>query len=240
MNPRILDLFCGAGGTAEGYRRAGFQVVGVDIADQPNYPFRFWQGDALGALDLLLNGELLDASPDGYWLEHFDAIHASPPCPRYSTVTPIHARGRHPDLIAETRRLLQATGLPYVIENVVNAPLVDPVRLCGSSFGLDVRRHRLFETNVPLTAPPCKHGWQTPRFQSLDGRQVAKGQLASVVGVHGNCNYAGEFELRCKAMGIDWMTNAELTQAIPPAYTTHVGSYLWSEVQRRASDAETA
>jgi DNA (cytosine-5)-methyltransferase 1 len=220
--PRLLDLFCGAGGAAMGYYRAGFDVVGVDIEPQPKYPFEFHREDALMV---------------GPNFGRFDAIHASPPCQHASTVTPIDARQRHARLIEPTRQLLEATGLPYVIENVVGSALRSPVRLCGSSFGMDLRRHRLFESNVPLAVPPCDHGWQRPRFRSLDGRMVARGQLASVVGVHGNINYSGEFELRCKAMGIDWMTNAELTQAIPPAFTEHIGSYLLSEVLRRAQEA---
>jgi DNA (cytosine-5)-methyltransferase 1 len=222
----LLDLFCGAGGCTKGYQEAGFYVVGVDIEPQPNYcGDEFTQDDAL------------------FWLRNadlssFDAIHASPPCPRFSTVTPKGARDRHPDLIAATRGLLEECGVPYVIENVVGSPLIDPVQLCGSSFGLDVRRHRLFESNVRIDAPPCDHSWQTPRFQSLDKRMADRGQFASVVGVHGNCNYAGELELRERAMGIDWMTNAELTQAIPPAYTRFIGTQLIEHLQlREVSDA---
>lgn len=216
--PRLLDLFCCAGGAGKGYADAGFEVVGVDIEPQPNYPFEFHQGDALEYL-----------SEHGH---EFDVIHASPPCQAYSTVSGKarkHHGAEYPDLVAPTRRLLRALGKPYVIENVVNAPLIDPVMLCGSSFGLDVRRHRLFETSFPLTVPPCDHAWQTPRFRSLDSRMVKAGRLASVVGVHGNCNYAGEFELRCKAMGVDWMTNAELTQAVPPAYTHYIGRQLLAQ-----------
>jgi DNA (cytosine-5)-methyltransferase 1 len=216
--PRLLDLFCGAGGAAMGYRRAGFEVVGVDIVDQPNYPFEFWCDDAL---KLKVAGIR----------QNYDAVHASPPCQFASTASgkaKKHHGASYLNLIPATRELLQATGLPYVIENVEFARpwLRDPVRYCGSSFGLDVRRHRLFESNVELTPPPCDHGWQTPRFRSLDSRIVKRGGLASVVGVHGNCNYAGEFPIRCKAMDIDWMTNDELSQAIPPAYTEHIGAQL--------------
>lgn len=215
--PRLLDLFCCAGGASTGYHRAGFDVVGVDLAPQPNYPFEFHQADALEF-----------ARKHG---REFDAIAASPPCQAYTTASGKarkHHGATYPDLIAPTRAALLAAGLPYVIENVEFARrhLVDPVRYCGSSFGLDVRRHRLFESNVELAAPPCDHGWQTPRFRSLDSRIVKRGGLASVVGVHGNCNYAGEFPLRCAAMGIDWMTNAELVEAIPPAYTEHIGAQL--------------
>jgi len=231
--PVLLDLFCGAGGAAKGYQRAGFRVVGVDIVSQPNYcGDEFHQADAVEVLRILVEG----GEWSGWRLDDFAAIHASPPCPRYSTVTPKGARGRHPDLIDDVRHLLIQVGLPYVIENVVGSPLRDPVRLCGSSFELDIRRHRLFETNWPLAVPPCNHGWQTPRFRSLDGRMVKAARLASVVGVHGNVNYAGEFELRCNAMGIDWMTNAELTQAIPPAYTELIGHQLMQVVKLRVTE----
>ena len=135
----------------------------------------------------------------------------------------------HVDLIPQTRAALKTRGLPFVIENVPGAPLHDAKRLCGSSFGLDVRRHRLFETNWALEVPPCDHAWQTPRFRSLNAKQAKAGKLACVVGVHGNCNYAGEGELRKKAMGIEWMTQKELAQALPPAYTHHIGLQLWNK-----------
>lgn len=178
--------------------------------------------------------------------DHFDAVHASPPCQAHSTIAkqqrvrrPGEYDERHVDLVAETRELLKATGLPYVIENVRGAPLINPIQLCGSSFGLDVRRHRLFECSFPLMAPPCAHYWQTPRFISLDRRRGPKsvvpvhggGQLAGVVGVHGHHNYAGERELREKAMGIDWMTPYELTQAIPPAMTEYIGQALLAHIK---------
>lgn len=133
MKPRLLDLFCGAGGAAMGYHRAGFEVVGVDHIDQPNYPFTFWLGDAL--------------EPE--WdMEAFDVIHASPPCQHYANVT--RWRGEqteHPALIALTRDLLEEMGLPYVIENVRTNVLRGDFLICGTALGLPFRRHRHFETN---------------------------------------------------------------------------------------------
>jgi DNA (cytosine-5)-methyltransferase 1 len=200
-----------------GYHRAGFEVVGVDLEPQPRYPFEFHQRDALEALR------------ETDFLAGFDAIHASPVCKGYSTVGAAarrHHGAEHPDQIPEVRARLIAIGKPYVIENVIGAPLHHPMMMCGSSFGLDLRRHRLFEANFGFNAPPCDHHWQKPRFRSLDSRMARTGRLACVVGVHGSTQYAGEFELRCKAMGIGWMTNAELTQAIPPVYTEHIGTQL--------------
>lgn len=140
---RILELMCGAGGSAEGYARAGFEVVGVDIAPQPRFPFRFVQMDVFEFL------HRFDVR------RHFDVIHASPPCQGYSSTQSLHT-AIYPKLIKRTRRHLDAIGLPYVIENVEGArgAMHDPIRLCGSSFGLRVRRHRLFECSFPLTSPP--------------------------------------------------------------------------------------
>lgn len=211
--PVLLDAFCGGGGAAVGYARAGFDVIGVDIRPQPNYPFPMIVADALE----VLSGPL----PRGV-----AAIHASPPCQHYSTQTA--DRSRHPNLIPPTRALLQASGLPWVIENVEGARrhLRDPIRLCGSSFGLDIRRHRYFESNWALVGAPCDHGWQIPRFRSLAIANVRAGKLASVVGVHGHINYVGEYALRCAAMGVDWLPNDELVEAIPPAYTAWIGAQL--------------
>ena len=216
--PLLLDLYCGAGGAAVGYHRAGFEVVGVDIAPQPNYPYRFIQADVL---DL---GEFT-----AYDLEAA-AIHASPPCQAHSQQT--QDRTKHTNLIPETRDLLERSGLPYVIENVVGAGkhLIDPVRLCGSSFGMNVQRHRLFETNWALLGQPCDHSWWTPRFRSLRIDYHRAGKLAKVVGVHGHLNYPGEFPIRCEAMEIDWMTNAELVQSIPPKYTEYIGEQLINQI----------
>lgn len=149
VKPRLLDLFCGACGAAMGYHRAGFDVAGVDIRPQPNYPFEFHQDDAFDVFDRISSGHHMS------WIDQFDAIHASPPCQAYSVANNIHGRKDHPELIEAARGLLQETGLPYVIENVPGAPLIDPVTICGLSVGLNVKRHRLFETNFPLMVPPC-------------------------------------------------------------------------------------
>jgi DNA (cytosine-5)-methyltransferase 1 len=230
MKPRLLDLFCGAGGAAMGYHRAGFEVVGVDMHPQPHYPFEFVQADALEFLRTMID------HPTVGW--SVDAIHASPPCQLYSTVGKQAAKKHnitYPDLVAPTRALLEETGLPYVMENVMGAPLISPIRLCGSSFGLDIRRHRRFELggfDILLT-PPCAHHWQKPRFRSMDKRR--NGALQTVVGVHGHINYRGERALREAAMGIDWMTPDELAEAIPPAYTEWIGGHLLDRLRRWAA-----
>lgn len=210
--PKLLDLFCGAGGAAMGYHRAGFDVVGVDINPQPHYPFEFHQADALG-----------------YPLEGFDAIHASPPCQAYLNLGAVNrALGRayeHPDLIAPTRVILAATGLPYVIENVEHArrEMTGPVRLCGTSFGFPLRRHRLFESNVLLWGTKCAHQQHRyPRYWTSH-RPNGAARLSTVVQVYGN---GGGHEHWAAAMGIDWMTDGELRESIPPAYTEHVGRQL--------------
>lgn len=213
--PLLVDLFCGGGGAAMGYWRAGFDIIGVDIERQPHYPFPFVQGDALAPpLDLA----------------RADAIHASPPCHDHSTVTGRNRKANGPHgtgwMLNATLSMVAATGLPFAVENVEGArwpASVYRIRLCGSSFGLDVRRHRWFATNVAVMAPPCAHTLQQPRFRSLDSRRKT---LAAVVGVHGHLNYAGEAELRNRAMGIDWMPQDRLAQSIPPAYTEHIGRSL--------------
>lgn len=155
--PRLLDLFCCAGGAGKGYADAGFDVVGVDISPQPNYPFEFHQGDALR-----------------YLMDHgheFDAVHASPPCQGYLNLAAVNrALGRpadHEHLIWATRKTLLSVGKPYVIENVADASkhLIDPVRICGTGLGLPLRRHRLFESNLPLEGIACDHKrFNVPRY----------------------------------------------------------------------------
>lgn len=217
--PRLLDLFCCAGGAAMGYHRAGFDVTGVDLHPQPRYPFQFAQGDALAYLRLLVAGRKVKA---------FDAIHASPPCQRYSMLARRNGNAHEwPDLVGPVRELLEATGLPYVIENVEGAPLLDPVTLCGTSFpGLRVLRHRGFETNWPLVGLPCE---PHPLVFTHDKRKAHYGRLdqfTSFVQVTGGGN--ATVANKAAAMGIDWMTGAELNEAIPPAYTELIGRQLRS------------
>jgi DNA (cytosine-5)-methyltransferase 1 len=210
--PRLLDLFCCAGGAAVGYHRAGFEVVGIDIKPQPNYPFPFIQTDAL---------EL-----DPKFISTFDAIHASPPCQSYSDLAKRNGNAdQWPRLIDPVRALLTASGLPYIIENVEGAPLKSPVMLCGTMFkGLRVLRHRLFEANFPILTP--KHG-PHPKVHTFDKRKSHFGKtndmldFVQVTG-GGNCTIAAARD----AMGIDWMTKNEMNEAIPPAYTRFIGKQL--------------
>lgn len=214
-NTRLLDLFCGAGGAAVGYHRAGFDVVGVDIEPQPHYPFEFEQADAIHWCESI--GPAMLA-------EMFDAIHASPPCQLYSEM---HGSSG-PDLIGPTRELLEATGLPYVIENVEGAPLRDPIRLCGSMFDLDVERHRLFETNWAFGGHhwPCRHKIWAPRYDVYDHGKHYKAKTVPVYGTGGG----KAAEHWGAAMGIDWMTRSELAEAIPPAYTEFIGHALLEQI----------
>ena len=221
--PRLLDLFCGAGGAGMGYHRAGFEVVGVDVHPQPRYPFEFHQADALEWLD--------EGGAVG-----FDAIHASPPCQAYSSLRALTPRD-HPELVEPIRERLRASGLPYIIENVVGAPLLGAVTLCGSSFGLPLRRHRLFESNCPLLVPSCAHEqlpaiWHVPLGDPRRNKQPSR-----FVGVYGSTRYRGEDANRRQAMGIEWMNRKELTQAIPPAYTELLGHQLMAAVDRREAVA---
>lgn len=206
MKPKLLDLFCGAGGAAVGYNRADFEVIGVDIKPQKHYPFQFIQTDALRFL--------------AAWGDDYDAIHASPPCQRYMKVRTV-PKEKYPDLVAKTRDLLLEKKKPYVIENVVGAPLFGPIMLIGTMFGLGVIRPRLFECNfeVPFLLMPPPHNKQTKM-----GRPLKEGEYMHVVG-----NFSGVEDAR-KAMGIDWMTQKELSQAIPPAYAEFIGKYLMQEV----------
>jgi len=228
MKPRLLDLFCKAGGAGTGYHRAGFEVVGVDVEPQPNYPFEFHRADALGVLRGMVDYPSFSGA---MWRPgYFAAIHASPPCQLF---TAYRRRGAgvgagYPNLIAATRELLGSTGVPYVIENVPQAPLLNPVQLCGSSFGLDVRRHRLFEINVPMLAPPCSHGWQTPRFPPATNR--LKQRRTVEVGV-----WRIPLEVQRAAMGIDWMDLSELSEAVPPAYTEFIGEQLLAHLRSEVS-----
>jgi DNA (cytosine-5)-methyltransferase 1 len=221
--PRLLDLFCGAGGAAMGYSRAGFDVVGVDIKPQPHYPFEFRQADAIEYL-----------SETG--AEGFDLIHASPPCQAYSRLRhlPWLREKEYWDSIPPTRAALRAIGKPYVIENVEDAP-IDGIFLCGTMFGLrwpdgrPLYRHRPFETTAAFLLAP---GHPKHNRTLVPGRLLKdRGRLNNgyVIGGHQN-------GLRAMgAMGIDWMTGNELSQAIPPAYTEWLGRQLMPVVGERAA-----
>lgn len=224
MIMRILDLFCKAGGASMGYHMAGFEVEGLDIDPQPNYPFRFFQGDAL-----TINPRKIR--------RRYQAVVASPPCLGYTTLAARYPHINHDKLIPATRDLLEEIGLPYIIENVENAKkeLIDPIRLCGSSFGLRVRRHRLFEASFAIDPPACNHQWQDRHKPYEIYMTAARGgsRWSGAMPVHGaglQLRERDDWYRASVAMGIDWMTRPELNQAIPPAYTHYLGRKLMKEI----------
>jgi DNA (cytosine-5)-methyltransferase 1 len=233
MKPRLLDAFSGAGGCGRGYQLAGFHVTGVDIKPQPRYAGdEFVQGDAVEFLRRLLAGHEVA----GWQLEDFAAIHASPPCQGHSALAVMWNAREHPDLVPVTRELLKASGLPYVIENVVGAPLDHPVTLCGAALGLGtathhLARHRLFETSFPMMVPPCAHG--TRPVLGVYGDHARDRRRSTKVG-EGQFAAAEGLRMAREAMGIDWMNWREISQAIPPRYTEHIGSYLLGAIERKA------
>lgn len=201
--PRLLDLFCCQGGAAKGYAEAGFDVTGIDIAPQPRYPYRFVQAEAVA-----------------FVREHggdFDVIHASPPCQHYSRAQKIQHR-THPDLIDPTRAALEATGRPWVIENVEEAAaqLRDPVTMCAAAFGMRTYRHRLFETRGFTFTPPQHPAHQAPLTKM--GRPRAAGHFAHYVG-----NFSGVAEARTD-MSVPWMNRDGIRECIPPTYTQWIGT----------------
>ena len=205
---KLLDIFCGAGGASTGYYQAGFDVEGIDIKHGKRYPFTYHKLD-FNTLDVDM-------------LRGYDFIHASPPCQTFSITKNLrNAQGKSTDkvdLLEPTRKLLKESGVPYVIENVPGAPLINPVQLCGSSFELKVRRHRLFESNVPLVGSICDHKKQ--------GRPVGiYGSMKDEIPKGGKT--ADSIEQARVAMGIDWMIWGELVEAIPPAYTEYLGRQIW-------------
>ena len=243
--PRLLDLFAGGGGAAMGYYKAGFDVVGVDIKNQPHYPsfhnadyakhFKFYQADALT-----------------FPLEGYDAYHASPPCQAYSRLRHLPwLKGRnYPALIEITREILETTSKPWIIENVADAPLgqkYGSIMLCGWSLAeLPIYRHRLFESNVAMMAPSHRPhpeviypgGKLGSRYSQANTVCGAFGYTKTIPRSYGTsisvCGHDGtrNFPKAEEAMGIDWMTKYELTQAIPPAYSEYVGKYLLAELRR--------
>lgn len=204
---KLLDLYCCGGGAGMGYHNAGFEVTGIDIVPQPKYPFQFIQGDAL---------EYLDKHHHQY-----DVIHASPPCQAFTKAGKEHRKNgkEYADFLAATREALKSIGKPYIIENVPDAPMEEPVILCGSMFGLKTYRHRLFESNLDIKAPTHpKHIAKNTKM----GRAPKNGEFIQVVGHFSGVPFARE------AMGIEWLGQKELAQAIPPAYTEYLGRQVIS------------
>jgi DNA (cytosine-5)-methyltransferase 1 len=197
-----------------GYHLAGFDVIGVDINPQRNYPFEFHQADALE-----------------YPLDGFDLIHASPPCQAFSIANSIHGRTDHPNLIPQTRRRLQLSLTDYVIENVPKAPLQTTVMLCGSHFAeVNVKRHRIFECSFHVQQPKCRKG-HPGDWLTIFGHQCW--ERGSVIGkAKGGGNRIKHMDAGIArgraAMGIDWMSKGELSQAIPPAYTQYIAENFYA------------
>lgn len=224
---RLIDFCCKAGGTSMGYHMAGYETYGVDIQPQPNFPFqdRFQQSDITRITDRQIASIR----------KNFDAVSASPPCQPYSVTKSIHKNRenwRHPEIVEFTRWLFNEIDLPWIIENVRGAPLIDPVQVCGSGVGLRILRHRLFESNCDIEGVRCRHEWQERDLRYVKipnghGSQFRSGN----VGVYGrgdgsHFNGQSQREIWSHAMGIDWMTGREMAQAIPPLYTFHLGKQL--------------
>ena len=208
---KLLDLFCGVGGASVGYARAGFEVHGVDLKHGKRYPYTYTRAD------------VLDVLQDHKFIQQFDVIHASPPCQTHSITQHLrNAQGKTTskiDLIPETRAALIAADKPYIIENVPGSPLINPIQLCGSSFGLKVRRHRLFESNMPLEGSVCNHklrGRPVGVYGSLNDEIPQGGKTAATI------NDARD------AMGMPWAIWTELVEAIPPAFTEYLGGQIGS------------
>jgi DNA (cytosine-5)-methyltransferase 1 len=227
--PRLLDVFCGAGGCSKGYIDAGFEVVGVDAVPMPRYPFKFVQADALAVLAGLVEG----VNP-----ADFDVIHASPVCKGYTDCN-LSPKERYLKQIGEVREHLIKIGKPYVIENVMGAKkdLQANLLLCASMFGLPMERHRLFEIgNVDtfiLPPAPCNH---KIAHISVVGHSVWDSRLEGTRRKDGRRRPDSvPLAIGREAMGISWMGIEELAQAIPPVYTEHIGRQLMMAVKREVA-----
>lgn len=218
--PELLDLFCCEGGAGEGYRRAGFNITGIDHERQTRYPGRFIQWDALEFVKK--------------YGHRYDAVHASPPCQKYSRSKHTHSK-EHPDLLQPTRDALEELGKPYIIENVYGADMTNIVTLCGATFGLTatdtdgtplvLRRHRLFESNEWLWPAECEHLGYVDRGYKIAGVYGAGCRTQESAKERGG-GYTPSKEVAERLLGIDWMSAHGLTQAIPPAYTEYLGKQL--------------
>lgn len=206
---KLLDLFCGVGGASVGYAMAGFEVHGVDLKHGKRYPYTYTRAD------------VLDVLRDTEFINQFDVIHASPPCQTHSITKHLrNAQGKSTskvDLIPQTRAALIESGKPYIIENVMGSPLIDPVMLCGSAFNLKVRRHRIFESNIKLIGSKCDH--------KLQGRPIGiYGSLRDEI--PGGGKTATSIEEAREAMEMPWAIWTELVEAIPPAFTKYLGDQV--------------
>lgn len=225
MTPRLLDLYCGAGGSAVGYHRAGFEVVGVDHLFQKNYPFEFHEADAL---------EFVRAHG-----QEFDIIHASPVCKGYSIANNIHGRDDHPMQIEGVRNALLTTSKPYVIENVPGAReyMYSPATICGRALGLGVKRHRLFESNLLLYGTICPPGHPGAWLSIFGHTVLSRGKVIGKAKGGGNRIKRKHMGLAAgrEAMEIPWMARDELSEAIPPAYTSFIGEQLMWHLKGEAA-----
>lgn len=209
---RLLDLYCGAGGATAGYERAGFHVHGVDLQRVRGYPALLFVDDAC---------RFLEAHGHEY-----DAIHASPPCQAHTKLQVI-AKNDHPELVGPTREILETFDVPWVIENVPGAPLKNPQMLCGTMFdlgasGLQLRRHRHFESNIMLYAPcACRHDGHSIGIYGHGGVEKENGQNGKR-----SRQYEGYLDEWQEAMQMPWATKAGIAQAIPPAFTEWIGNLL--------------
>lgn len=222
--PLVLDLFAGAQGSSVGYKWAGYRVHAVDIEPHEKHPDVAW----------FIVADALDVLDDLAFCRRYELIHAGPPCQRYSTQTPDSTRDSHPDLIGPVRERLRRIGVPYVIENVEGArrELDNPIRLCGSSFGLGVRRHRYFEVRPDvLLTPPCQHGRERP--WTVTGDHPETRDFLRPNGTR-RARKPRDVEHAREVMGIDWMDWGDLTESIPPVYTQWLGEQLREHLGRAA------
>ncbi len=211
---KLLDLYCCGGGAGHGYELAGFDVTGVDIVEQPRHRGKFIKSDAI---NFALNHH-----------HEFDVIHASPPCQAYSMASKQYRLSgkEYDDLIEPTRQALKAIGKPYIMENVPGSPLVNPIELCGAMFGMRTYRHRLFESNMPIAAPPHP-AHDAPNAKM--GRPPKDGEFIQYVG-----HFPGVGLVR-DMTGLHWLGQKELAQSIPPQYTEYLGKQIIQMLKKHES-----